>query len=503
MERVKLNIFFIVAFLLHGCMQPVAQSVNSLKKEVVSLSKKSLYGDNFTSNEKLVTLTDYLIQKQTNFSKPTYPPKPQKDDPYYEEALSFYQQEVQRLNHEYNDKISNLKRTLDEIKKDAFLQAFSHVYGKPYLEPSLLYNADEEKMYATLKSTKSDLRYQLVINVPKENEQGFKKKIEDLEIEIIFDLKSNSYSVQNIIIHQGFHKYNAFLRSNFGSFQKINLAMKADDFKYIQAVQDFEKISKRNSYNDLKAYLNQSDAIPMDQSKWLFVIGIEKYAETDPVIYSSNSANLFVEVIQKRLGVPQRNTRVLIDERATGSRIDYMLKDMLRRVKKGDTIIFYYSGHGIPIVSQNNEPYMLAQDMNPAYLSDDRFKLKNIYKVLSNSQADKIFVFIDSCFSGATDNKSLVKGVAAARMKSKKVAFDQKKMFVMNAGSGIQYSNKFDEKQNRLFSYYLMRGLINDNKNLDQLFQYVRSNVQAKSFEMGMSYEQVPVYEGNIKLTLH
>lgn len=70
------------------------------------------------------------------------------------------------------------------------------------------------------------------------------------------------------------------------------------------------------------------------------------------------------------------------------------------------------------------------------------------------------------------------------------------------AGSGLEYSNKYDDKSNRLFSYYLMRGLINNNSDMQRLYDFVKSNVQERSYEMGASYEQVPVYDGNIRLGL-
>jgi hypothetical protein len=47
-----------------------------------------------------------------------------------------------------------------------------------------------------------------------------------------------------------------------------------------------------------------------------------------------------------------------------------------------------------------------------------------------------------------------------------------------------------------------MRGLIKNNKDTQRLYDYVKTNVQEKSYEMGESYEQIPVYSGNIKLKL-
>ena len=59
------------------------------------------------------------------------------------------------------------------------------------------------------------------------------------------------------------------------------------------------------------------------------------------------------------------------------------MKRLLRQVKSGDTIYFYYNGHGIPVPSQKNEPYLLPNDVEPEFASDDKFfKMKNIYKIL-------------------------------------------------------------------------------------------------------------------------
>jgi len=255
--------------------------------------------------------------------------------------------------------------------------------------------------------------------------------------------------------------------------------------------------------DDIPALLKKVKTSKQDSKKWLFIIAIENYEYTDSVAYSANSAKEFKKVMKKRVGIPEKNIRTLINKGATSGKIRFKLKDMLARVKKGDTIYFYYSGHGIPVPAQKNTPYLLAQDMSPAYVGDDeKFKLQNIYKSLSSSKATKVIAFVDSCFSGGTDNQSLIKGVAATRIKPKNVTFDKSKMLVISAGSGTQYSNKYDEKSNRLFSYYLMKGLIKNNSNTSKLYDYIKLHVAEKSYEMGESYEQTPVYNGNLGLRL-
>lgn len=264
-----------------------------------------------------------------------------------------------------------------------------------------------------------------------------------------------------------------------------------------------EQTSGGGGVDDIPKLLKHSVAVKKDATKWLFIVAIENYDFTDPVAYSAKSARDFKAVMKKRLGIPEKHIRTLINSGATAGKIRYYMQDMLSHVKKGDTIYFYYSGHGVPVASQKNAPYMLAQDMSPDYVGNNKnFKLQKIYKDLSNSKASKVVAFIDSCFSGGADNIALFKGVAATRLKPKRVTFDKSKMLVISAGSGTQYSNKYDEKSNRLFSYYVMRGLIKNNNNTQRLYDYVKSNVQEKSYEMGASYEQVPVYDGNIGLKL-
>ncbi|HIC42764.1 MAG TPA: caspase family protein [Sulfurimonas sp.] len=312
-------------------------------------------------------------------------------------------------------------------------------------------------------------------------------------------LALNDYNSKKLV-YIGFGDYMGILGDDTDIDNAIKISLRG--LSQHKASTDLYSRSEEATKYDLKEELQSSTLHPLDSTKWLFIIGIEDYEFTASVPYASNSAKQFKEVMKKRLGIPENNIRALINQGATSAKINYKLKDMLRRIKKGDSIYFYYSGHGIPVPAKNNVPYLLAQDMNPAYIDDDRFQLQNIYKQLSNSKASKIIVFVDSCFSGGTDNQALIKGVAAIRIKPKQVTFDKSKMLIISAGSGTQYSNKYDPQNNRLFSYYLMRGLIQNNTNIQSLYNFVRSNVQKKSYEMGPSYEQVPVYDGNIKLGL-
>ncbi|MBI4680613.1 MAG: hypothetical protein HY753_05255 [Nitrospirae bacterium] len=53
------------------------------------------------------------------------------------------------------------------------------------------------------------------------------------------------------------------------------------------------------------------------------------------------------------------------------------------RLKEGDMVYFYYSGHGVP--DNSGESFILPKDNIPDYIEkEDRFKLSNIYKQRSD-----------------------------------------------------------------------------------------------------------------------
>jgi len=537
--------FIILA--LFGCGGVTPKKVE--KKQV----KRQTYGVVLDKSEQLTALTNYLVKKELGIKKPNFPKKPQKPELLetvelvkgeYEKSDTFevrvnaekrkranklkvlqekyaldvaaYNDEVKRLTTEYNTVIETKELAIKESKQKAIIVAYNTIYGKPFIEKKVNYDADTEKFYAKINSTKGGFSENVLISVPVDKAEQFQKNIKNTETKIVFDFSDEKLMMTKILIIDGDKTYEALpssksYKSSVASVSLENGTMHLGDTSLLSTSLalnsgNYAEMSYSEALtegvNDIPSYLAQSEVMSEDKNKWLFIIGIEKYEFTDPVIYSATSAKEFKTVMKKRLGIPEQNVRTLIDKDATSAKIDYKLRDMLRRVKKGDTIYFYYSGHGIPVPAQNNEPFMLAQDMNPAYMQDERFKLENIYKALYKSNASKIFAFVDSCFSGGTDNQALIKGVAAARIKPKKVSFNQEKMLILSAGSGIQYSNKYDKKKNRLFSYYLMRGLINNNNDMQRLYDYVKSNVQEQSYKMGTSYEQVPVYKGNLGLGL-
>jgi hypothetical protein len=203
--------------------------------------------------------------------------------------------------------------------------------------------------------------------------------------------------------------------------------------------------------DDIPSLLKKAEKNKKDPKKWLFVIGVEDYQNTNKINFSSRSAEMFTDVALKTLGIPEYNTFLLIDDaKPTISSIDKKriypntagsIKDQLRYLIKsidsGDKIYFYYSGHGIPSINDDKKPYILAKDQSPDFIHEEKsFCVDEIYKELTKSKADKIIVFMDSCFTGETDGNSVYMGSkAATKLAPKNIRFNSKKMVVMCAGN--------------------------------------------------------------------
>lgn len=250
--------------------------------------------------------------------------------------------------------------------------------------------------------------------------------------------------------------------------------------------------------DDLTPRLQKLSASTPNPHKWLFAIGVEQYDDTDPVIYSRASTEAFVSLMQKRYGVPRDQTFELVETRATAGRIKDQLATLVSKVKSGDTVYFYYSGHGVPD-PHTGEAYILPQDRLPQFVArDDSLRLDYIYDLLNRSAAGKIIVVVDACFSGRTDNRSVFKGVAPGLIRVKaRGGIDPSRMAVLTAGQDNQFSNSFDSKRHRLFSYFLMNALMQGARTAGEVVRTISKPVYEASRAKGDAYEQLPQLSGH------
>jgi hypothetical protein len=236
-------------------------------------------------------------------------------------------------------------------------------------------------------------------------------------------------------------------------------------------------------------------------NSFALIIGINKYMNETNVEYADNSAKSFKLLAENVLGVPKENIIYLTNEKATSGQLKSNIELLSQLVEDGSTIYFYYAGHGVP--STNGKTYLLPSDMKADNIElENGLAISNIYKKLASSPAKEVIVFMDSCFSGKDDSgKLLYKGVAPV-LRNKKVKIDKRKLAVFSAGSSSDFANQYQDEEQRMFSYFIIKGLLDGKKNSDELANYVKMSVKRKSLRLGLSYKQVPQYDGKKSLQL-
>lgn len=257
--------------------------------------------------------------------------------------------------------------------------------------------------------------------------------------------------------------------------------------------------------DDLPSLLAKLPVTKPNANVYVFAVGIDDYADVPDVPFADRSAKQFSEVAQKLFGAPKQNVVVLTNAEATSGRLRGRLRTILNRLGPQDQLLFYYAGHGVPGKNGRNA-YLLAQDGGPGSYEEPDLQLEQLYAEIAKSRVGKAKLFIDACFSGRVGKDAIVfEGIAPITVSPKQSFPDSNRLAVLTAGRGDQFSNQSKERGHRLFSYHLMRGLLEGGSKLEmaQLHNQLRDRVLDESRRIGPEFEQEPDLQGNGKLSLN
>jgi hypothetical protein len=256
--------------------------------------------------------------------------------------------------------------------------------------------------------------------------------------------------------------------------------------------------------DDLPGLISKLPAARANPRLHVLVIGINDYADVPDVPFADRSAKQFAEISQKLLGAQPQNVIVLTNSQATLGRLLSRLNTLLNRLGPQDQFLLYYAGHGVP-GKDGFGAYLLAQDGGPGSYEQPDLQLGQIYSVIAKSRVGQASIFIDACFSGRSGKDSIVfEGVAPIVVQPKQSFPDSDRMAVITAGRGDQFSNQEKSTGHRLFSYHLMRLILDGGFRLEigQLHQRLKQRVLEESRRIGPEFEQEPDLQGNRRMTL-
>ena len=132
-------------------------------------------------------------------------------------------------------------------------------------------------------------------------------------------------------------------------------------------------------------------------------VGINQYAgRINPLLYAVNDAQSFADKIEAvkpdRYGGVAKVT--LLDGDATRDRIEAELVRLSEEAGPSDAVLIYLAGHGISD-SQGNYFFVPIDVEHVDAVSKDGLGHQRLIELLSSIYARNVFVFLDTCYSGA------------------------------------------------------------------------------------------------------
>jgi hypothetical protein len=264
--------------------------------------------------------------------------------------------------------------------------------------------------------------------------------------------------------------------------------------------QDLNKMTA-NFYGDvsvntnIKTALLSSDVdinipyIPTpNPNKFAIVIGNEDYSSRQSnlssesnVQYAVSDAKVFKDYLIKTLGYEDKNVFLLTD--ATASEIRQKLNtivEIFKRINPSESeVVFYYAGHGFPD-EVTKTPYLIPVDVSVSNLAS-AIKLTEVTEELAKTNAKRITLFLDACFTGEGRNAGLL-AARTARIKPKSLVV-KGNMMVFSASSSDQTALPYREQKHGMFTYFLLKKLQESKGEVkySELFNFVKSNVAIES----------------------
>lgn len=239
---------------------------------------------------------------------------------------------------------------------------------------------------------------------------------------------------------------------------------------------------------DVDALIPETGAL--NANTFAFIIGNEDYemgeAGIPNVEFAENDAKVFAQYCEKTLGIPNGNIKLTINATLGKLRRSIrLLKETAEanKVRSGSSIIFYYAGHGIPNEATKS-CFLLPTDVDGKY-TDDCYSMATLYEELSALPVEKVYVFLDACFSGAQRGDGMLTAARGVAIKAKEQA-PQGNMIVFSAAQGSETAYPYKEKRHGMFTYYLLNQLCRykGDCTLGELGSYIERRVGQKSISV-------------------
>jgi uncharacterized caspase-like protein/energy-coupling factor transporter ATP-binding protein EcfA2 len=210
--------------------------------------------------------------------------------------------------------------------------------------------------------------------------------------------------------------------------------------------------------------VNRSTVLETGQAKlWILLIGVNRYR--DPQLpslqYSAIDCQGLAEaLIDATQAFPQRSMQIRHDfgEPATLSQVRDSLTSIVESAQEADTVLVYFSGHGI---LADEQPVLCLSDTQKDDLLNTGLSVAELLEQLSRCHAKQQIVWLDACHSGGMTLRGAALPNPTAQMMGLlgQRAVQSQGFYALLSCDQSQQSWEFPELGHGVFTYFLMQGL--------------------------------------------
>ncbi len=198
----------------------------------------------------------------------------------------------------------------------------------------------------------------------------------------------------------------------------------------------------------------------MGAKRWAIVVGINEYTDKDisPLQKARNDAKLIAQILEEQGQFEE--VHLMTDDISpksplypTRAHIEAKIDHVLDYSTPVDTILFFFSGHGISDSSGNG--YLLSVDTSIDKSLITSIQVNDIMRKIKSRNVSKSILFLDACRDLSSSN---AKGFAKEGFKSEKYASGDIPVTFFSTSTG--YYSYEDPKSNfGVFTKYLAHGM--------------------------------------------
>jgi uncharacterized protein YjbI with pentapeptide repeats len=203
--------------------------------------------------------------------------------------------------------------------------------------------------------------------------------------------------------------------------------------------------------------------------KKALIVGINNYTHLQTLDICKNDGTEMYKILSS-LGYEISDENKLLGE-AKGEKLRDTIFNFFSDITSNpdDTLLFYYSGHGVPDI--DGDIYLASSDIDPNEPYRKGFSFEELTKMIQRTVSTKVVVILDSCYSGSAkiskgDEENAAKvGRTTIEDKSRKLQGQGK--YILSASQALQEAYALTTGEHSIFTYYLLEGLKGNTKSID------------------------------------